>query len=146
MENRVYLITGASSEVGKTLINRICEENSGKEKNIKIYAGFSSHGEDLNRMQVEERKAEIIPLQADLTRQEETLKLTAALKEAGDVPDYVIHLPAAKLTYNKLKKADWSAVSKDMELQVHSLLTLGQNILPGMAKRGSGKVVACFLL
>lgn len=32
MENRVYLITGASSEVGKTLINRICEENSDNEK------------------------------------------------------------------------------------------------------------------
>ena len=44
MENRVYLITGASSEVGKTLINRICEENSDNEKNIKIYAGYSAHG------------------------------------------------------------------------------------------------------
>lgn len=141
MENRVYLITGASSEVGKTLINRICEENSDNEKNIKIYAGYSTHGEALQKLQAEERRAEIIPVQADLSKEEEILKITAALKEAGDCPDYFIHLPAAKLTYNKLKKADWSAVSKDMELQVHSLLTLGQNILPGMAKRGSGKVV-----
>ena len=54
MENRVYLITGASSEVGKTLINRICEENSGNEKNIKIYAGYSSHGEVLQKLQAEE--------------------------------------------------------------------------------------------
>ena len=100
MENRVYLITGASSEVGKTLINRICEENSGNEKNIKIYAGYSSHGEALQKLQAEERRAEIIPVQADLSKEEETLKITAALKEAGDCPDYFIHLPAAKLTYN----------------------------------------------
>ena len=45
MENRVYLITGASSEVGKTLINRICEENSGNEKNIKIYAYGHSYSD-----------------------------------------------------------------------------------------------------
>lgn len=141
MENKIYLITGASSEVGRTLIRDICNKNQSEDCHIKIYAHFSSHKEELEKMQKTEKKAEIIHIKADLTKESEVRRMLSVIKEAGDCPNYFIHLPAKKLVYQKLKKADWNAVSEDMELQVHSLFTIGGQLLPDMAKRGSGKVV-----
>ena len=141
MENKVYLITGASSEVGRMLIQNLCTRHTDDGRHMKIYAHFSSHGEKLIQMQHNEQNAEIIPVKADLTKEEDVKGLLSVMKEAGDCPDCLVHLPAKKLVYNKLKKADWQAIAEDMELQVHSLLTIGGYILPEMAKKGSGRVV-----
>ena len=141
MENKVYLITGASSEVGRMLIQNLCTRHTDDGRHIKIYAHFSSHGEKLTEMKQNEQNVEIIPVKADLTKDEEVKGMLSVMKEAGDCPDCLVHLPAKKLVYNKLKKADWQAITEDMELQVHSLLTIGGQLLPDMAKRGSGKVV-----
>ena len=141
MENKVYLITGASSEVGRKLIQNLCGRHTDDGRHMKIYAHFSSHGEKLTKMQQNEQNAEIIPVKADLTKEEDVKGMLSVMKEAGDCPDCLVHLPAKKLVYNKLKKADWQAIAEDMELQVHSLLTIGGYILPEMAKKGSGRVV-----
>ena len=141
MENKVYLITGASSEVGRKLIQNLCGRHTDDGRHIKIYAHFSSHGEKLTEMKQNEQNVEIIPVKADLTKDEEVKGMLSVMKEAGDCPDCLVHLPAKKLVYNKLKKADWQAIAEDMELQVHSLLTIGGYILPEMAKKGSGRVV-----
>ena len=141
MENKVYLITGASSEVGRMLIQNLCTRHTDDGRHMKIYAHFSSHGEKLTKMQQNEQNAEIIPVKADLTKEEDVKGMLSVMKEAGDCPDCLVHLPAKKLVYNKLKKADWQAIAEDMELQVHSLLTIGGYILPEMAKKGSGRVV-----
>ena len=141
MENKVYLITGASSEVGRKLIQNLCGRHTDDGRHMKIYAHFSSHGEKLTKMQQNEQNAEIIPVKADLTKEEDVKGMLSVMKEAGDCPDCLVHLPAKKLVYNKLKKADWQAIATDMELQVHSLLTIGGHILPEMAKKGSGRVV-----
>ena len=141
MENKVYLITGASSEVGRKLIQNLCGRHTDDGRHMKIYAHFSSHGEKLTQMQHNEQNAEIIPVKADLTKEEDIKGMLSVMKEAGDCPDCLVHLPAKKLVYNKLKKADWQAIATDMELQVHSLLTIGGHILPEMAKKGSGRVV-----
>ena len=141
MENKVYLITGASSEVGRKLIQNLCGRHTDDGRHMKIYAHFSSHGEKLTKMQQNEQNAEIIPVKADLTKEEDIKGMLSVMKEAGDCPDCLVHLPAKKLVYNKLKKADWQAIAEDMELQVHSLLTIGGYILPEMAKKGSGRVV-----
>ena len=141
MENKVYLITGASSEVGRKLIQNLCGRHTDDGRHMKIYAHFSSNGEKLTKMQQNEQNAEIIPVKADLTKEEDVKGMLSVMKEAGDCPDCLVHLPAKKLVYNKLKKADWQAIATDMELQVHSLLTIGGHILPEMAKKGSGRVV-----
>ena len=74
MENKVYLITGASSEVGRMLIQNLCTRHTDDGRHMKIYAHFSSHGEKLTKMQQNEQNAEIIPVKADLTKATECLK------------------------------------------------------------------------
>lgn len=141
MENKVYFITGASSDIGMTFLKTLEEQLKEKEQKAVVFAHYAFHAEKLLQLQQEAVALEIIPLQADLSQSEDVQRLIETVKEQGASPDYIIHLPAAKLTYNKIKQYALEELEKDMAIQVYSLGEIAKAFLPGMAKRKSGKVV-----
>lgn len=141
MENKVYLITGASSDVGIAFLKKLDTELTNEGRKAVVYAHYGFHAERLLQLKEEAGALEVIPIQADLSNAEEVTKLIEAVREQVSCPDYILHLPATKLTYNKMKQFSVSDMEKDMAIQISSLAEIGKAFLPGMAKRKSGKVV-----
>ncbi|MBQ9134497.1 MAG: SDR family oxidoreductase [Lachnospiraceae bacterium] len=141
MENKVYLITGASSDIGLTFIKCLEKQFVAEGKKAVVFAHYAFHAERLLKLQSEVQALEVIPVQADLSKAEDIKRLVEAVQRQGNCPDYMIHLPAAKLAYNRIKQFSAESLEQDMAIQVESLGALAQAFLPAMAKRKSGKVV-----
>ena len=141
MENKVYLITGASSDIGITFLKKLEEQLNKEGQKAVVLAHYGFHGERLIQLKEEATALELIPVQADLSQAEDVEKLIETVKAQGSCPDYILHLPAAKLTYHKMKQFSVQDIEKDMAIQVYSLGEIGKAFLPVMAKRKSGKVV-----
>lgn len=140
MENKVYFITGASSEVGTAFIRSLEEKLKKSGEEAVVIAHYAAHGAVLSALQEELSAVTLVPQQADLSRPEEVKSLITRVAEICECPDCILHLPAAKLSYNRIKQLDWQKVMQDMEIQVHSLGEIGKYFLPKMGKRGKGKV------
>ncbi len=140
MENKVYFITGASSEVGIAFIRSLEEKLKKNGEKAAVIAHYAAHGEALLALKEELSAVTLMLQQADLSQPEEVNNLIARVAEICECPDCVLHLPAAKLSYNRIKQLDWQSVLRDMEIQVHSLGEIGKYFLPRMGKRGNGKV------
>lgn len=140
MENKVYLITGASSAVGTAFIRSLEDKLKKNGEKAVVLAHYAAHNEELLTLKEQLTAVEPVLLQADLSVREETERLTARVAEICACPDCILHLPASGLSYNRIKQLDWDGILRDMEIQVHSLGEIAKYFLPKMGKRGSGKV------
>lgn len=140
MKNKVYLITGASSEVGTAFIGSLEEKLKKNGEKATVLAHYAAHEGELLALKEQLTAVELVLLQADLSVPEEAARLTARAAEVCECPDCILHLPASKLSYNRIRQLDWDSVLRDMEIQVHSLGAIAQHFLPKMGKRGSGKI------
>lgn len=140
MENKVYFITGASSEVGIAFIRSLEEKLKKNGEKAMVIAHYATHDDALLALKKELSAVTLMPQQADLSQPEEVKNLIARVAEICECPDCILHLPAAKLSYNRIRQLDWQNVLRDMEIQVHSLGEIGKYFLPKMGKRGKGKV------
>lgn len=140
MENKVYFITGASSEVGIAFIRSLDEKLKKNEEKATVIGHYAAHDEALLTLKEELAAVKLVLQQADLSKPEEVADLIARAAGICECPDCILHLPAAKLSYNRIKQLDWQNVLRDMEIQVHSLGEIGKYFLPKMGKRGKGKI------
>ncbi len=141
MENKVYLVTGASSDMGIAYLKNLNQQLKEKEQSATVIAHCATNTIRLEELLEKLSCIEMHILQADLSNEEEINGLISQIKQICSAPDYMLHMPAAKLSYNHVKKLSWEKIRRDMEIQVHSLAELGKAFLPAMAKRKSGKVV-----
>lgn len=141
MNSKVYLITGASSDIGMAYIKSLDKKLLQEKQNAVVLAHYASSAEGILKLQKETEALELIPVQADLSNPKEMKKLIDDVIQYCDSPDYIIHLPASKFTYMRIKQFEWETVAREMEIQVHSLGELGKAFLPKMAKKREGKMV-----
>lgn len=141
MENKVYLVIGASSDVGISFLKSLdtkLEENAQK---AIVIAHYASHAEQLLALKEETKVLELVLLQADFSKKQDIETFVENVQAHCDCPDYIVHLPASRFNYNRIKQFDWEGFSKEMEIQVRSLGEVGKVFLPKMGKKGKGKVV-----
>lgn len=135
--NKVYLIIGASSDVGCELIKKINEI----DENSIIYAHYRSTINTIESIKPINGN-NIIPIQADLSDDNGVNSLIDKLKELNIVPNAIVHLPAPKLDFIKFKNLSWEECEKDTYIQVASIFKILQTFLPKMVKlEGYSKVV-----
>ena len=138
---KVYLITGASSEVGMAYIKKLDRTLSEK---VMVIAHYRNSSEAFDALQRELSNVTISPIRADLSVPEGVDAICSYIKETGVKVTHVLHLAAAPLSYVKIKKWDDEKVRRDMQIQFFSFASLMKEILPGMAKAGYGRV--CVML
>lgn len=142
MENKIYLVMGASSDVGIAFLRQLEQELKNRGQQAIVIAHYGSNDERLKQLRDEMVHLKIVPVQADLSKPEEVCAVITEVQKWGDCPDYIIHLPARKLKYQKLKQLSIEDLKTDMEIQVYSLAQLAKTFLPLMAKKKSGRIVA----
>lgn len=140
MEKNRYLILGASSDIGIAYIKDLDERLSAKGENAAVVAHFGFKGDRLQELKNDLRAVEVLPVQADLSQPDGVVPVLKYAEEHLDCPDCILHLPASRLMYQKLKQFDWENVLRDMSVQVGSFAETCRVFLPRMAKRRSGRV------
>ena len=135
---KTFLILGASSDLGIALIKRLNDEydesvfclhynNSDEKLKEIVFTGGNS--------------AKLI--KADFTSDADIKALIDEIKNDGLSPTHIVHLPAAKLSYTRLKDFDQNRIEKNLQIQVYSFVQILKAFLPAMVKRKEhDKVVA----
>ncbi len=135
---KIYLITGATSEVGMAYIRKL--NNSGEE--IKVYACYRTESEEFSGLLKECSRIEVFPVKVDLSDEKQTEEMIQYLEDKGVCPTHILHLAAMKLEYMKIKQWNSEKVRKEMEIVFFSFARICNAFLPLMAKQKFGKAVA----
>ena len=131
---KIYLITGASSDIGMEFIQRV----SRKDMEALFYAHYRTMNARLQSLKTDlGDRMELI--QADLSALEGALRVIDAVRE---VPSYILHLPAGRIEYMRFRQIEVEEMRREMQLQVYSLLEIYKVLLPKMARVGYGRSVA----
>jgi 3-oxoacyl-[acyl-carrier protein] reductase len=138
---RSYLIIGASSDIGMVLIKNLANK---ADANIIIIAHYRNKNNafvELENNLAANSLVDLRTIQADLSSSDGIRNLIESIENEHIGISYIVHLPAQKFSYSRIKQLDWLSVQKDMEIQVHSLVELFRIFLPEMSKRKYGKIV-----
>ncbi len=136
--NKTFLILGASSDLGKCLIKRL----DGEYSDSLFVMHFNSSDEELKAIELHNGNTARL-VKADFTSDEDVDSLIQMLKDENIEPTHIVHLPAAKLLYTRLKDFDEDRLLKNVKIQVTSFIEILKAFLPGMAKKKDHcKVVA----
>ena len=126
------LITGASSDVGSALIQRIAGNYD------KVIAHYRSSAEAVEKLQAQ-FGGKIVPLQADFADESQTNDFVEKLKNYRI--SHFVHIPAVPNTNKKFVKIVWADFEEHISVEVRSAYTVCSSIVPQMAKDGYGKIV-----
>ncbi len=133
-EKKILLITGASSDIGISLISEIGDNYN------TIIAHFHSNDERLLKLQ-KDIMAEIIPVQADFLKIEEVEKIVEFIFEQNLYPDHIVHLPALPLRNIQFSKTVWDDYEMEINTSFRSAVMLSQAFITKMAKQKYGKII-----
>lgn len=127
---KMFLILGASSDVGCELINQLNQDYN----NALVIAHYKSSDINIKKIvAVNGNKVEAI--KADLSDSSDVNLLIKYVADKYGAPTHIIHLPASKFEYAKIKDMDWDKFCIDLKVQVYSLIEILKAFLPIMAKR-----------
>lgn len=132
--SNVYLITGASSDVGCALIERLYQEGD-----LFIAQGAG----DLSGLAplCQKHPGAIRTYDVDLTNSEALQAFIADVQQNLPAPTHFVHLPALRAINTKFKKFDEERFELDLSVQVRSAVALCKAFLPAMAKAKKGRVL-----
>ena len=129
---KVYLITGATSDVGYELIQTL---NDGCSK--FILQGFGDG--DALRSLCEEDNIDAEYFEVNLSDSEETDKFVEEISAYS--PTHFVHLPALRVINTKFKNFDEERFLLDMNVQVMSAVKICKAVAPKMAKAKFGRIL-----
>ena len=132
--SNVYLITGASSDVGCALIRRLWQPG---DLFIAQGAGDLKGLADLCKA----HPGAIRTYDVDLTNEKALEAFIADVQTNCPAPTHFVHLPALRVVNTKFKKFDEERFEKDMSVQLRSAVALCKAFLPAMAKAKKGRVL-----
>ncbi len=130
----IYLITGASSDVGCALIDYLY-----KEGDIFIAQGSG----DLKKLAPVCNKYcdAVKTYDVNLMDSEDTALFIEDVLQKYDVPTHIVHLPALRVINKNFKKFDEERFWLDMQVQINSAIKICKTFLPLMAKQKRGSVL-----
>ncbi len=130
----VVLVLGASSDIGREVIREIDDGTS------LVLAHCNRNLEKLTHLQSEVRST-ILPIQADLSRDEDVEAMLARIAGVCAYPQKIVHLPAPRMSYTRFKDVSWPTFQHEINVELRSIVMVLSKFLPLMAKDGGGKIV-----
>jgi len=136
--DKVYLILGASSDLGCQLIRELAQDT---KEEITLIAHYNSSNENLVEIDNEFTNLTMHMLQADLSDLEQTNQMIEKVASLGLTPTHIASFSASAYRFTRLSQADVQRMDKDMTIQVYSLINVLKAFVPEMAKQNYGKIV-----
>ena len=131
---KVLLLTGASSEVGCGLLEAVIQDYQ------YVWSHFNRSGEIIEGLR--KRLGEkIIPIQADFSEEDSVRKMIAEIMDSGIYPDHVVHLASQKPFNLQFHKCSWKDYEAGINTSLRSIILILQNFIPKMQKKRYGKIV-----
>lgn len=137
MENKVYLILGASSDLGIALIKSILQS----ECNAKIIAHYHCTCTSLLEMKEEYIGATIELKKADLSDLVDVDRFIAEIQADNLVPTHIVSFSASTYHFNRLQEWNKQRINVDMTIQVYAFAEILKAFLPLMVQNKYGKIV-----
>ncbi len=138
MSEKIFLILGASSDLGQALVQKLNQDN-----NDCLFCLHCHSGEEALRSLPLSNGNSLHILQADLSEDDQVQALIDELKAEDIIPTHIVNLCGAKMQFTKLKDFDKERTDRNVNIQVYSFVRILQAFLPAMAKRkDNNKVVA----
>lgn len=134
---KVYLILGASSDIGRQFIKLLDDDG----EDLIVLAQYNNSKILIDELQRDIKNIKIIPICCDLSDNIQVEAMIKNIKETYNSPTHILHLAADKLEYIKYNKIDWDRMKRSFEIQLHSIIEITKVFLPIMAKSKKGKVV-----
>lgn len=132
---KIYLILGASSDLGKSLISELIDKD-----NIVI-AHYHRNQAIIQEIKKLNPDGDIREIKADLSDM-------TAVKEMIDVidawqlsPTHIVNLCANTFRHTRMSQWKYDIVDRDMKIQVFAFAEVMKKYLPIMAKNNYGKIV-----
>ena len=131
-----YLITGATSDVGRTLIARLLHRAPDP---LVLAQGCG----DLDKLAplCQQFPGQVRPFDVDLSDRAKVDTFVQLLQTSAPPPTHFIHLPALPVVNAKFKAFDQTRFDKDLEIEVHSAIRICRAVLPAMARAKFGRVL-----
>lgn len=132
-----YLITGATSDVGRALIERLLQNAHADTLVLAQGCGDLEKLADL----CARFPGQVRPFDVDLSDRAKVDTFVQVLAASAPAPTHFIHLPALPVVNAKFKAFDQTRFDRDLEIQVHSAVRICRAVLPAMAKARFGRVL-----
>lgn len=139
MQPDTYLITGASSDIGRGLIGELAQTApSGGTLDAKIIAHCRSGTGKLSALieKVPALAGQMETLCADLAVESDVQSLIDTVRDKYGFPTHIVHLAATPLRLTRVTEIDWRVLTTDIEIQARSIGMLLRTFMPLMARSG----------
>lgn len=131
---KILLVTGASSETGCGLIGQIADQYSA------VWAHYHTSDGEIHRLR--ERFGEkILPVRADFSDPGAIEEMAAKILDSGKSPDHIVHLAAPKTFNLQFHKCGWKDFQEGMDVSLRPAVLLLERLIPGMCRRRYGRIV-----
>jgi len=137
MPRDILLITGASADLGVTLIRRILER---PDPPLVLAHHHSGKGR-IEALRTEAFADHLVPIEADLTSPDAVTAMAERIEAEHGTPTQFVHLPGLPLVYERFPKFNFTHFERDLSLQLKAAILLLQRFMPKMAKMPRAKVV-----
>ncbi|MGO4308020.1 SDR family NAD(P)-dependent oxidoreductase [Cupriavidus sp. RAF12] len=133
--NKVAIITGGSQGIGKAAAERLAAEGAA----VVIAARGMARLEEV-AAEIRAQGGRALPVQADVSRAEDCVKLVAAAVEAFGRVDILVNNAGTSATGDFESTPDevWQA---DFDLKLFSAIRLSRMSIPHMRRQGGGRII-----
>lgn len=135
MNRKIYLITGASSELGIAFLKALPLNSEDV-----IIAHYHSSKRELEELAFK-RGMNMKLIQADFSNEEERANFVNQVEFQGIVPTHILHTSSLRPQPGRFKNLSPKDFETAYAVQVLSIVELLQRLLPQMVRNGSGKII-----
>lgn len=133
---KVLLVTGASSELGINLINKVYSDYK------RIYLQYRNMNDQLQEtIDYLKDKTEIVLFKVDLSNVLDVNKMIADINESMIFPNCIVHFPAPKAYNMQFHKDKWENYDLGWIVSVRSIVMILQAFMKNMARNKYGRIV-----
>lgn len=133
---KVLLVTGASSELGINLINKVYGDYK------RIYLQYRNMNDQLQEtIDYLNDKTEIVLFKVDLSNVIDVNKMIADINESMILPNCIVHFPAPKAYNMQFHRDRWENYDLGWIVSVRSIVMILQAFVKNMARNKYGRIV-----
>ena len=138
LENKVAIVTGASSGIGKAVALLFAKEGA----KVVAAARRMENLESLKEIVINENySGEILPVSVDVSKEEDLKNLVDTALEKYKTIDILINNAGIIDDYQSLENVDEELWMKVFDINVHSIMKLTKLVIPIMKENQSGSIV-----